>query len=461
MRFLIVATNKEKSPFPVAPIGALMVAGAAREAGHDVALVDMNFAGSPKRAAARAVRQFRPDVIGFSVRNLDNCFMTAPVSYVDEICATINAFRAVSNAPTIAGGPAVSIAPESFLEATGVDHVVVGEGERAIVELLDAIDRGAAPDMVVRAAFDDMSALPPTPHDLLDYSPYLRRGGFVSLQTKRGCPHECSYCVYPTLEGARCRPRPVEAVVDEIARLKRDHGHRHYFFTDSVFNTPAGPARALLEAIERAELDIEWTAYCNPRGLDDDFVGLMKRTGCLGVELGLDAVTENMIANLSKNFTPSDIERAFSAIHAAGLPFATFLLFGGPEETEADILASRDFLDGCAPSNAVFACFGIRLLANTPLAVRAAQEGVIDADDPLFMPRFYVSDRLGPNFAPRLDAICRTREEWSSPTDWQRPLVRGIQWLAGRLGVRPGWKDIRQYGRRMRRRLTDSDSDST
>ena len=93
---------------------------------------------------------------------------------------------------------------------------------------------------------------------------YLEQSGMVNLQTKRGCPHGCVYCVYPSLEGNRFRHRDPGVVVDDIERLGTEHGADSFFFTDSIFNDPQGRYLSIAEEILRRRLRIRWCCYMRP-----------------------------------------------------------------------------------------------------------------------------------------------------------------------------------------------------
>jgi hypothetical protein len=135
----------------------------------------------------------------------------------------------------------------------------------------------------------------------------------------------------------------------------------------------------------------------------------------------------------------------------AGLPFSVHLLFGGPGEAVEDILDTQRFLDSCATPNAVFALLGIRVYANTPIEEIARREGAIAEDANLFDPVYYVSPGLGNNPIRTLDEIGRKRPEWTTPTDWSRFTMRLIQRSINYLGIHPQWKNIRNYGKYIRR----------
>ena len=116
-------------------------------------------------------------------------------------------------------------------------------------------------------AVERLSELSPPAHDLCNYAAYVRRGGFVGVQTKRGCPFQCIYCVYPQLEGRRYRLRSPEAVVEEIENVAVRSKVRHFFFVDSVFNDPREHALAICRELGRRRLPVRWSAYLQPGGL--------------------------------------------------------------------------------------------------------------------------------------------------------------------------------------------------
>ena len=85
MKVLLVATNRERSPYPVAPLGTLCVAAAARAAGHAVDFLDLGLASSPQKTLRQALKKNRYQAVAFGIRNLDNCWAFAPKLYFNEV----------------------------------------------------------------------------------------------------------------------------------------------------------------------------------------------------------------------------------------------------------------------------------------------------------------------------------------------------------------------------------------
>jgi radical SAM superfamily enzyme YgiQ (UPF0313 family) len=467
MKVLLVATNRERSPYPVAPLGALCVAGAARAGGHEVEFLDMGAARFPRQALRAALAKNDFQAVAFGIRNLDNCWSFAPRSYFDDVREFTEIVRQRFNGPLILGGTGFSVSPQGWMRRLNADCGVMGEGERAFVEVLTRLEKcqplegvdgvitarkNSAPATVAPTrAIDRLGELPPPAHDLSRYSRYMRGGGFVGVQTKRGCPFKCTYCIYPQLEGRRYRLRPPEAVAEEVASVIRQSKMRHFFFVDSVFNDPRKHALAVCAELIRRKLPIRWNAFCNPVGFDLELARAMAQAGCAGVEFGLDVASDKMFEAMNKPFGQKETRIALQAARDAGLPFANSMLFGGPTETWQDVEDTQKFLDSCAPANAVFATIGIRVFENTPLAETAVREGQLSPDRDLFEPTYYLSPAMAEDTELKLDRIARRREEWTSPVDWRRFVTRFGQKITVMLNVRPQWKYLRNYGRWMRK----------
>ena len=468
MKILLVATNREQSPYPVAPLGALCVAAAAKAAGHEVKFLDLGMEPAPQSALQQALETDAFQAVAFGIRNLDNCWAFAPRSYFNDVQELAGIVRQHFKGPLILGGSGFSVAPHGWMRRLEFDYGVIGEGERTFPELLSRLEAGRPPEGIEgvvtgRKKNDSPAVLPARPverlaelplpaHDLCGYRGYVKRGGFVSVQTKRGCPFKCSYCIYPQLEGRRYRLRPPELVAEEIETIASRSKLREFFFVDSVFNDPRKHALAICAELSRRKLPIRWNAFCNPVGFDAELARAMAQAGCSGVEFGLDVATPKMLKALDKPFDQEEIRIALQAARDARLPIAIYLLFGAPGETWADVEDTQAFLNDCAPANAVFATYGLRIYEGTPLAKTAVNEGQLSPDHDLFEPTYYLSTGMAENTDTNLDRISRRRTEWSSPADWRRPVTQWGQKMTVLLNVRPQWKYMRGYGRLMRRK---------
>ena len=145
MRVLLVSANTESINMPVIPVGLAAVAAATRNAGHRVELIDLLSVRDTGTAIKEAVVGFQPEVIGISIRNIDDQKMAPPNLLLDQVKPVMSECRRFSEAPIVLGGAGYSIFPESVLSYLGADMGIQGEGEIAFPALLALMERKADP----------------------------------------------------------------------------------------------------------------------------------------------------------------------------------------------------------------------------------------------------------------------------------------------------------------------------
>ena len=467
MRVLIIATNRERFPYGVAPVGAASIVNTLRNAGYDAEFLDLYFAKNVSDSIRRTILRIRPDVIGFSIRNLDNSSFMGTSTYVEEAQTIVAEVRKHSDATLVAGGPAVSIGYVDFLKYIDVPYGLVGEGEKSIVMFMRALEGTGDFDTIpgllrfegehalvnphnMDLALEKCAVNDPTP---IDYKRYFRAGGYVGIQTKRGCPFKCIFCNYPVLEGTNYRLRPPEQCVDDMEKVIRDTGRRDFFFVDGVFNLPVWHGKAIAEELTRRDLKVRWMAYCNPLGFTRDLAVTYKRSGCVGVELGVDSATDKMLESMQKPQKSTTLAKTCDALEYADLPYAIFMLFGGPGETWDDIEETQRAIRAAGNPNAVMASMGIRVFPQTTIEKIAREEGVISSETDLLQPQFYISSELGPidEVPDKLNRLACQDPAWATPTDWNSWVIKSINVLSHRLRMMPNWKRVEDYGKHMRR----------
>ncbi|MBI5376225.1 MAG: radical SAM protein [Candidatus Schekmanbacteria bacterium] len=146
--------------------------------------------------------------------------------------------------------------------------------------------------------------------DLLPPSNY-RDPYSLGVLAKRGCSLKCIYCNYSFLNGLRIRERPPQDIVDELENLSANYGVKTFMFADAIFNLPKKHAVEICNEIIRRKLEMKWGAYFTEIGFDDEFAGLLKKSGCDLVFFSPDGNSEKSLKLLKKPIDVSEIKRTF------------------------------------------------------------------------------------------------------------------------------------------------------
>lgn len=467
-RVLIVSTNRERTPFPVMPVGPAIVAAHAARAGHDVKVVDLMFARDPAAEAARAVRAFRPDVVGASLRNIDNSDLIETKFYLpaaEEVLASVRA--AAPGVPVVLGGAATSIEPEALLRRWGprgrglVDALLVGDAERRFPDLVARLEAGDDPAAVpgVFVTREDGTIAGSRPglvepidglaearlFDHTDVARYERSDGVYPVQTRRGCAFTCTYCTYGSLEGLRTRYRPVSEVADEVARAA-DAGVAHVEFVDAVFSHPPAHARAVCEELLRRGLGrrVRFTASgFNPVGVTEELIALMKRAGFTSISATVEGASTTMLRRMQKGFDAEDVANLATWLPRQGLPAIWIFLVGSPGETPETVEETFAFVGSKVPArDVVYVTNGVRVYRGTGLHRALLAEGRLDPEADLLEPLFVFSERLPREaYLERLVAFSKEHPNVVNSFEAGQPIVETLARLAGRLPIpRPRWR---------------------
>ncbi|MCJ8501597.1 lipid biosynthesis B12-binding/radical SAM protein [Desulfatitalea alkaliphila] len=418
MKVLLLSANTVREPYPVYPLGLDYVAGAIA-ADHTVRVLDMN--RLPEGLTLEdAVGAFAPEVIGLSLRNIDNTDITDPRGYIPGYRDLVERVRRCCNGPVILGGSGFTLFPREIMDALAADYGIVGEGERLGL-LLDALANGqdplAVPGVIVRGG--RRGAPPPLAGagarrfdpDAAHTDFYLRNGGMLNLQTKRGCPFRCVYCTYPRIEGRHMRCEPPE-IIGRIARQLQEAGAKYIFLTDSAFNADIPHSLAVGQALRDAGVTIPWGGFFAPTALPDGYFDTLAGCGLRHVEFGTEAFCDAVLKAYGKPFHTDQVKVAHKAAVAAGLHVAHYFLFGGPGETAqtvAESLERIDRLEKCV----LFLFAGMRIYPHTDLYQRAVAEAQISTGDNLLEPVFYRPPGLAMDHViTQVTGHARQRDNW-------------------------------------------------
>ncbi|MGD8501725.1 MAG: cobalamin-dependent protein, partial [Phycisphaerales bacterium] len=215
----------------IGPIGLDYIAASVQQASLDVEVLDLGLADEPAKAIEEYFSVARPELVGISFRNADDCFWPSADWFVPGLKDAVKTIRCTANAPVVIGGVGFSIFAKPIFEYTEVDFGICGDGEIAITALIREL-RGArrftnVPGLIWREDSRIHSNPPSWPdpiplgtaRNFIDNLSYFKHGGQCGLETKRGCNRNCIYCADPLAKGDRLRLRNPSEVADEVQSL--------------------------------------------------------------------------------------------------------------------------------------------------------------------------------------------------------------------------------------------------
>lgn len=356
-------------PYP--PLGSLIGAAVARRDGYDVAFFDAMLS-IHEDDWSLALCRHRPDVVVL----FEDSF-----NYLTKMCllamrrAAIRMIREarVAGARVIVSSSDASDHPELYLEA-GAEFIVLGEGEITLSEVLGRIatseDRwddiaglarldasGALVSTPKRPVYRRLDELPPPAWDLVDLEQYRRiwkqRHGYFSLnlQSTRGCPYHCNWCAKP-IWGQRYNARSPEAVVDEIASLRRLAAPDHFWIMDDIFGLKPGWIARFADLLAARQLAIRFKCLSRPDVLlRPGELDALARAGCEVVWIGAESGSQKVLDAMEKGTVVADIIRASLELRQRKIRIGWFIQFGYPGESWRDIRATMGLIRRVLPDH--------------------------------------------------------------------------------------------------------------
>lgn len=379
MRVLLVnpPTPLEERPNP--PLGLAFVAAALEDADVEVQIVDTVTHPLGRTRLARRIAEFQPDIVGATA-------VTMTYHGARQVIRDVKAID--SSILTMMGGPHVTFTPrETLAEMPELDLVVMGEGDRTVVDVVrEAANgrdwsqvrglafRGADGAVVVTPGQEtvDVNTLPQPARHLLPLGRYRALRMPISITTARGCPFPCIFCSARDMAGAKIRNRNADIVVDELEDLA-GLGFHQINIADDLFTGRKRHCLAVCDEILRRGLKITWSCYSRVDTITPELLARMKDAGCKTMAFGIESANAEILKAVRKGITIPKTLEAIEMCVAAGIdPHCSFIL-GLPGETQETIAETLAF---CERIQTMGASYGIHLLAPFPgTAVREQKDG--------------------------------------------------------------------------------------
>jgi anaerobic magnesium-protoporphyrin IX monomethyl ester cyclase len=334
--------------------GLAMLAAVARQAGHQVCVLDSYFNQTTPEEYISYLKQEQFDVVGCTIYTLTFPLAKELFEYTRQ---------ALPKAFTVAGGPHPTSLPKQTLrEIPQVDCVVAGEGELTFIELLERASvpnsLGSVKGIAYRPHGDeevvlnpprefiaDLDELPLPAYDLFPIDEYIttpnivRRYPTVAMQITRGCPFRCAFCEYNLALGKRYRHRSPEKVIEELMYLKEKYKIRGIVFRDSTFTVDIPFLRTLCQQMIKNNLDLVWMCYSRTDVIAKygmELLPLMKKAGCWQIGYGCESGNQKSLDIIHKEATVQNNVDAVQNTIKNGIMCSTTWIIALPGETKDD-----------------------------------------------------------------------------------------------------------------------------
>lgn len=366
------------------PLDLLYLAAVLEAEGVAVKLEDYPARDASWETFEQEIRGMDPDILLIS---------TTSLTIENDVEACRIAKRARPSCLTIAKGAHVTAkdveimesCPELDLGLRGESEVTLRHTFRTAPEDWRSVTYrpDAAGGPLVRTGdlplLEDLDSLPFPARHLVDNSRYVRpdtREPQTTLQTNRGCPAHCIYCLAPAVSGYRIRSRSARNIVDEIEECQKKYGVNDFFFRADTFTWDKRWCLAVCREILDRKLRIRWVANSRVDTIDAERLELMKESGLWLLSFGVESGSDEILRRMKKGATASQAREAIRLCREAGIKTYTFFVVGTPWETRDTFRETIAFARGLGSDYAEFS-FAVPF-PGTELYEEATRAGLLE-----------------------------------------------------------------------------------
>lgn len=343
--------------------GIAAMSGVLKANGHQTSLIHINESLGPIPPNSEILERIvyeKPGLIGFSV-------MSQQYEWTCQLAYDIKKHEQLKHIPLVIGGVHCTMVPQEVANLKLFEYVCVGEGDFALLELMNRMDKGedtsTCPNMRVLVngeiihnpvqSFPDLNLLPPKDYDLFDMDHIINvKKGWLSILTSRGCPYKCTYCFNKeivdqykedgAIKSARdyLRHYSIERIIKEIRTLKANHPHiSTVIFDDDLFTLDRSYVHEFCKAYREADIDLWWVCNAHVDVFSDDMARDLAEGGCRIVKFGVESGSRRVRKDvLWRHMTNKKIIEAFEHAHRYNLHTSAFIMFGLPLEGREEIM---------------------------------------------------------------------------------------------------------------------------
>jgi len=346
MKILFIYPNLTRQEY--ISLGIAYLSSCLKRNGHQVYLIDYTFGGKGNDCIKK-IKEIGPDLICFSLRSGEYNFSSKIASEIKQNF----------NIKILFGGVHPTVDPENTIKDESINMICLGEGEEALLELVEKMEKGEdyfstknfwfkKDGQVIknplRPLNQNLDSIPFPDRDLFDFKKYVDcRNGNVDMIIGRGCPFHCTYCINHILQklydglGKFTRLRRVDNVLEEVDLLVRKYNIKSICFQDDLFTIDKNWIKEFSEKYSK-EFGLPFQCLSRTEMITPDLCNDLKKAGCQMLAMGIESGNRSLRQNiLKRNNTDEDIINAFKIAREAGIKTHSFNMIGLPYETQENI----------------------------------------------------------------------------------------------------------------------------
>jgi len=330
------------------PLGLLYIASTVEQMGHKVHVIDLR---------GKRVEEFQ-DLLGYA----EIYGITAP-SPDYPICVEIARIIKAKNPESwiVLGGVHASAVPGQI--GYEFDKVVVGEGERAFLQVISDFLSGFHGTRFYQSPhLKSLDCIPFPARHLLPFETAFSKNALFggagyagTLITSRGCAFNCAFCASDAIWGSHVRFRSPQNVVAEIEHIIRTYGVKAFRFQDDTMTLNQKRLEQLCQLL--APLGIRWRANARVDCSSLEVLRMMRRAGCEELAYGIESLSQIVLDKCNKKITIKDIHLALSNAKLAGMRCRLFFIVGLPGEPPGFTDRLEEFVDKFNPEMVIVSTF--------------------------------------------------------------------------------------------------------
>jgi len=312
-----------------------------------------------KALLRKEIEEYRPDLIGFTT-----------IIHFFSMAKKLGAFiKTFSSVPIIVGGVHPTACPEDVIREPFVDMICIGEGEGALLDLLNRMDEGKDFTDIknlwvkqdgkihknsLRSIIENIDTLPFPDWEVFPeiqfYKPYMGQVyKYGDIERSRGCPFNCGYCINPythSLYGKKSfyRVKSTLRMIEELHFLKDKYRLEFIRFWDELFVENRSKFAEFSRAYTK-EINLPFTIETTGESINDDTARLLKDMNCQSASIGFETGSEDLRKRiLNKNTKNTIYLNAFKTLKKFGIRTVAFIMLAIPEDNEENYWDTIRFL---------------------------------------------------------------------------------------------------------------------